>query len=268
MALSRYHFDHDHAGLIELKKSITSVRSKVLAHDVYRSMVEIDDVTTFMEYHVFAVWDFMSLLKSLQLQLTCVGVPWIPQGPTACRRLINEIVLVEESDEFADGYISHFELYLHGMRQAGANAKPMEAFIKRLRGEIPVPQALQTPGIPEAAAKFVATTWRILDGAPVHCQAAAFAFGREDLIPEMFEQVIRIDDHSGKLTHFKDYLARHIEVDADEHTPMAMRMLIDLCGDDDRKWTQCADTVTTAMEARLALWDAIHNAIMAGRSHL
>ncbi len=265
MALSRYHFDHDHAGLIALKKSIEPIRRKVLAHDVYLSMKEIGDVATFMEHHVFAVWDFMSLLKSLQLQLTCVRVPWVPSGPSACRRLINEIVLVEESDELGEGYISHFELYLEGMRQAGADAKPMESFIARLRGGTSVPVALKAPSIPQAAAKFVGTTWRILDGAPVHCQAAAFAFGREDLIPDMFEQVIRIDDHGGKLAHFKDYLARHIEVDADEHTPMAMRMLIDLCGDDDRKWMQCADTVNTALRARIALWDAIYHEILAGR---
>lgn len=219
-----------------------------------------------MAHHVFAVWDFMSLLKSLQRLLTCVRVPWVPQGPTTCRRLINDIVLVEESDELSGGFISHFELYVLGMEQAGAATAPVDSFIARLRAGIPVPEALQTPGIPRAAAEFVATTWSILDGAPAHCQAAAFAFGREDLIPEMFERVIRIDDHGGKLTHFKDYLARHIEVDADEHTPMAMQMLIDLCADDQTKWAECANTVNTAMTARLALWDAIHGAITVHRT--
>ncbi|MFC6081688.1 DUF3050 domain-containing protein [Sphaerisporangium aureirubrum] len=232
---------------------------------MYQSMVEIDDVNTFMAHHVFAVWDFMSLLKSLQLQLTCVRVPWTPEGPTVCRRLVNEIVLVEESDEMEDGYSSHFELYMQGMRQAGTSTVPVETFIDRLRAGESVPEALTTEGVPKAAADFVATTWGILDMAPAHCQAAAFAFGREDLIPEMFERVIRIDDHGGKLAHFKDYLARHIEVDADEHTPMAMQMLIDLCGDDKVKWDECANTVNTAMNARIQLWDSIHGAILAGR---
>jgi hypothetical protein len=210
-----------------------------------------------MESHVFAVWDFMSLLKILQQKLTCVGVPWVPSGPTASRRLINEIVLVEESDELGEGYISHFELYLDGMTRAGADRNPMDSFLRLLGLATPVPQALTMAGVPQAAARFVSTTWRIIDGAPVHCQAAAFAFGREDLIPEMFKQVIQIADPDGTLTVFKDYLARHIEVDGEQHTPMAMQMLIDLCGEDEAKWAECAATVRTALTARAQLWTAL-----------
>lgn len=103
----------------------------------------------------------------------------------------------------------------------------------------------------------------IIESAPVHSQAAAFACGREDLIPEMFQQVIQIDDGDGALATFKDYLARHIEVDGEQHTPMAMQMLIDLCGDDDAKWAECAKTVQSALAARYELWDGIHAAITA-----
>ena len=120
-----------------------------------------------------------------------------------------------------------------------------------------VTDALSAARVPPGAAAFVATTWDIIDAAPIHCKAAAFAFGREDLIPEMFQQVIQIDDGRDTLAAFKDYLARHIEVDGEQHTPMAMQMLIDLCGDDDRKWAECAKTVRLALKARRALWDAI-----------
>jgi hypothetical protein len=254
---SRYHWDRSHPGLNELQRAIKPERDKVLGHRVYRTLNSIEDVAAFMGSHVFAVWDFMSLLKVLQQRLTCVGVPWVPEGPKASRRLINEIVLVEESDELGDGYISHFELYLRGMEQAGAGTGPITTFIGKLRAGESVPGALASSGVPAGAAAFVATTWGIIDEAPVHCQAAAFAFGREDLIPEMFEQVIGIDDAEGALATFKDYLARHIEVDGEQHTPMAMQMLIDLCGEDDAKWTECAKTVQLALEARHALWDAI-----------
>jgi hypothetical protein len=257
MTSSRYHWDRSHAGLNELQRAIGPERDKVVGHRVYRTLNSLDDVITFMESHVFAVWDFMSLLKCLQRRLTCVSVPWVPEGPTASRRLINEIVLVEESDELGEGYISHFELYLQGMAQAGADTGPITSFIGRLRGGSSVPDALAASGVPSGAAEFVATTWGIIDDAPVHCQAAAFAFGREDLIPEMFEQVIQIDDGEGVLATFKDYLARHIEVDGEQHTPMAMQMLIDLCGDDRSKWADCAATVRTALEARAALWSSI-----------
>src|SRR5262249_47244198 len=102
---------------------------------------------------------------------------------------------------------------------------------------------------------------------PVHCQAAAFAFGREDLIPDMFEHVVKVNttEARGKLDTFVDYLARHIEVDGEEHTPMAMQMLVDLCADDDAKWEACADTVLTALDSRLRLWDGVLRAIRAIR---
>jgi hypothetical protein len=96
----------------------------------------------------------------------------------------------------------------------------------------------------------------------VHCQAAAFAFGREDLIPDMFQQVVTVNENVGGLDTFVDYLARHIEVDGEEHTPMAMQMLADLCGDDDAKWDECATTVTRALKARAQLWDGILAAIV------
>ncbi|MFE0464586.1 DUF3050 domain-containing protein [Kitasatospora sp. NPDC058965] len=257
MTSDRYHWDRSHPGLTALREAIEPVRREVVAHPVYRELNSLERVRTFQQSHVFAVWDFMSLLKCLQRQLTCVDLPWVPSGPTASRRLINEIVLVEESDELGEGYISHFELYLDGMRRAGADTAPMEQFLQLLGTGSGVAQAAKAAGIPAPAADFMAVTWDVIDSSPVHCQAAAFAFGREDLIPEMFEQVVRIEDADGRLTVFKDYLARHIEVDGEQHTPMAMQMLIDLCGDDRERWTECAATVHRALSARVALWDGI-----------
>ncbi|WP_327064963.1 DUF3050 domain-containing protein [Kitasatospora sp. NBC_01250] len=257
MSSDRYHWDRSHPGLTSLREAIEPVRQEVVSHPLYRRLDSLERVRTFQERHVFAVWDFMSLLKCLQQRLTCVQVPWVPSGPTASRRLINEIVLVEESDERGDGYISHFELYLEGMARCGADTRPIDGFLRLIGTGTGVPEAAKSAGIPSPAADFVAVTWDIIQSTPVHCQAAAFAFGREDLIPEMFEQVIRIEDADGRLTVFKDYLARHIEVDGEQHTPMAMQMLIDLCGDDTERWTQCAETVRRALSARVALWDGI-----------
>jgi hypothetical protein len=253
----RYHWDRTHPGLTGLRGAVAPVRKEVLGHGVYHRLGTLAQVRAFQESHVFAVWDFMSLLTSLQTRLTGVRLPWVPTGPTASRRLINEIVLVEESDELGEGYISHFELYLDGMERTGADTGPVRAFLALLGEGVAVAEAAAKAQVPRAAADFMAVTWRIIDAAPVHCQAAAFAFGREDLIPEMFEQVVRIPDAGGRLGVFKDYLARHIEVDGEQHTPMAMQMLIDLCGDDAARWDECATTVRDALRARLALWDAI-----------
>jgi hypothetical protein len=255
--MPRYEWGRSHRAVDELRGVIAAERKAVIGHPIYHQLYSLRDVNLFTEHHVFAVWDFMSLLKSLQAELTCVSVPWVPRGTPESRRLINDIVLVEESDELGGGFISHFELYLDGMRRAGADIDPIEGFLASLRAGSNVPNALARANVPVPATEFVSTTWEFIHSSPVHCRAAAFAFGREDLIPEMFEQVIKIDDQGGRLAVFRDYLARHIEVDGEQHTPMAMQMLADLCGEDQRKWSECADAVTTALRARVRLWDGI-----------
>ncbi|MFC4147529.1 DUF3050 domain-containing protein [Micromonospora mangrovi] len=263
--MSRYDWGGTHPGIERLEQAVTARRDAVVRHPLYAHLDTHEALVTFMEHHVFAVWDFMSLLTSLQRQLTCVTVPWIPTGPTGSRRLINDIVMVEESDELGDGYISHFELYVRGMREAGADTTAVDRLVELLRAGRPVSEALTEAGVPAPSAAFAGTTWRIIEQTPVHCQAAAFAFGREDLIPEMFTQVVAVNDRSRRLNTFVDYLERHIEVDGEQHTPMAMQMLADLCGDDDARWQECADTVNEALTARAKLWDDILAAIKEGR---
>ncbi|GAA4687189.1 DUF3050 domain-containing protein [Phytohabitans rumicis] len=261
--MSRYDWGQTHPGITRLEAAVDAARSRVVTHPLYANLDTHQAIVTFMEHHVFAVWDFMSLLKSLQRNLTCVRVPWVPTGPAGSRRLINDIVLVEESDELRGGFISHFELYVAGMAEAGADTSRVTTFIDLVRSGVHVKPALTDAAVPGPAAEFVRTTWGFIDTAPVHCQAAAFAFGREDLIPDMFTQVIAVKERGGPLEMFVDYLARHIEVDGEEHTPMAMQMVTDLCGDSEVKWQECADTVNLALSARYAFWDGILAAIKA-----
>lgn len=262
--MSRYDWGQTHPGIERLESAVSEARDKVVQHPLYANLDTHESLVVFMEHHVFAVWDFMSLLKSLQRQLTCVTVPWIPTAHTSSRRLINDIVMVEESDELGDGYTSHFELYVTGMREAGADTTAIEKLIDLLRGGTTVQEALVQAGVPQASIDFAGTTWDIIENQPVHCQAAAFAFGREDLIPDMFQQVVAVNERSQRLGLFVDYLERHIEVDGEQHTPMAMQMVTDLCGDDDAKWAACADTINTALAARARLWDSILAAVKAG----
>jgi len=261
--MSRYDWKKSHPGIERLEKAVDEARDRVVCHPLYANLDTHEAIVTFMEHHVFAVWDFMSLLKSLQRQLTCVTVPWLPTGPTGSRRLINDIVMVEESDELGDGFVSHFELYVAGMREAGASTSAVDELIDLLRAGTGVREALAQAGVPKPSAEFAETTWSIIETMPVHCQAAAFAFGREDLIPDMFTQVVAVNERSRRLGTFVDYLERHIEVDGEQHTPMAMQMLADLCADDEEKWQACADTVNTALAARTRLWDGILDVIKA-----
>ncbi|HUJ05316.1 MAG TPA: DUF3050 domain-containing protein [Streptosporangiaceae bacterium] len=259
--MSRYDWGQRHPGIDRLEDQIREARRAVIKHPMYAALDSREAIQTFVEHHVFAVWDFMSLLKSLQRNLTCVELPWVPTGPTGSRRLINDIVLVEESDERGGGFISHFELYLEGMTQAGADTSVIDSFIAKLRAGQPVLRTLDEVSVPAPAAEFVRLTWGLIESAPVHAQAAAFAFGREDLIPDMFQQVVGVNERIGSLDTFVDYLARHIQVDSEEHTPMAMQMLADLCGEDEDKWAECAETVNLALAARARLWDGILAAI-------
>src|SRR5258705_8776811 len=139
--MSRYDWGQRHPGIDRLEELIGDARNEVVTHPIYARLDGIGAIQTFLEHHVFAVWDFMSLLKSLQRNLTCVEVPWIPSGPTGSRRLINDIVLVEESDELRGGFISHFELYLLGMAEAGAGTSVIDGVIQLLRDKTAVSAA-------------------------------------------------------------------------------------------------------------------------------
>mgnify|MGYP000041083055 FL=1 len=117
-----------------VNEKIQATRTELLSHPVYARIKNLSDLQRFSESHVFAVWDFMSLLKSLQLNLTCVSLPWMPVGAADTRYLINEIVTGEESDvDQAGNRISHFELYLQAMNQMGASTSGIQSLISSLQ---------------------------------------------------------------------------------------------------------------------------------------
>ncbi|GAA0531347.1 DUF3050 domain-containing protein [Chitinophaga japonensis] len=246
--------------IAQIRDTIAPVREKIIQHPLYRRMQHMEDVRVFMQYHVFAVWDFMSLLKSLQARLTCTAIPWVPQGSAATRFLINEIVTGEESDLAPDGSrASHFELYLQAMTQAGADTGPMQACLLALQAGQPIAEVLQTASIPPAARAFMQYTFELIHHTPVHVQAAVFTFGREDLIPDMFLALVSDLDRQfpGQISVFKYYLERHIEVDGDHHSHLGMQMVEELCGKDADKWREAAQAAKEALEKRLLLWDGV-----------
>lgn len=241
-----------------LAARIAPLRSRLTAHPLYTRIQSADQLQTFMESHVFAVWDFMSLLKALQSRLTCVDVPWRPTRWPESRRFINEIVLGEESDVFEGRAISHFELYLEAMRESGADLGPISDLLAQLSagsGRF----NLTACGAPEPARRFVESTFALIQTGGVHAIAAAFTFGREDVIPEMFRGLVRDLNAQldGQFAKFQWYLERHIEVDGEDHGPLALRMVADLCGENEALWQEAALAAEAALEARLALWDGI-----------
>lgn len=222
-----------------------------------------------MESHVFAVWDFQSLLKAMQQRLTCTSVPWVPTTDPEARRLVNEIVLDEESDELPEGgSASHFELYLDGMRRAGADTGPIERMLDALRARPAQPrergaaevvdEVMRQAGAPDAARTFVGRSFDVIDSGSTHAIVAAFTYGREDVIPEMFRGLVSsLAARDPAWERFHWYLERHIEADDEKHGPICRRIVARLCGDDAAKWAEASAAARTSIEARIALWDEI-----------
>lgn len=243
-----------------LKKSLSDVRGEILGHELYRSPISTDRLHIFMECHVFAVWDFMSLVKTLQTKLTSVTIPWVPKADTDAARFINEIVLAEESDEHpGGGYVSHFELYRQAMKQAGADTKLIDALIERIENGQPLDAALKRLDAPPFIEDFLKTTFSFIEKGSIHEIAAVFTFGREELIPNMFQEIVkRIDrENKGRFELFERYLERHIQLDEFSHAPLALRLVSELCGEDDCKWQEAREAALQALAQRKALWDGI-----------
>ena len=247
-------------GIEGIRARVGPARERLLGHPLYRRLGTMEDVVCFMEHHVFAVWDFMSLLKRLQRELTCVGVPWVPSGDPEVRHLVNEIVTGEESDVDAGGRrTSHFEWYVRAMIEAGADPRPVLSAVDAVRRGASAAEALRVGGVPGAAREFASGTFRMAEHGGVHEVASAFTFGREDLIPDLFHGLIeRLSrEHPGRLDRFRSYLQRHIDVDGGEHGGLALRMVEALCGDDPARWEEAGAAAVAAIEARLQLWDGI-----------
>lgn len=235
-------------------------------HPAYHTLQSIEALRRFMEHHVICVLDFMSLVKSLQRDLTSMGPVWLPPANPEVARFINEIVLDEESDGEFPSYAkaaglgeeppaSHFEWYLAAMDQVGANTAPIREVVRRLRlGEAPV-KVLSSCDLPAASAEFGKTTFKLLEG-PLHVRAAVFFHGREDVIPRMFMPLVKELQASGTPCGLLlGYLERHIEADGDHHGPLARRMLDAIFGGDKRKLAEGIVGAEAALVARRALWD-------------
>jgi hypothetical protein len=242
--------------IARLQAALEPARNRLTTHPLYARVRTTEDFRTFMQYHVYAVWDFMSLLKSLQRALTCVEVPWIPVGSADVRYLINEIVLGEESDVDETGKrLSHFELYLDAMEQAGAGTDKIRALVGLLQAGAPLSEAIGSTE--EAVRPFLEFTFDTIKLNKPHVLAAVFTFGREDLIPDLFLPIVQGFPENSGLQKFKYYLERHIEVDGEHHSHLALRMLEELCWEDSGKWAEAETYARGALESRILLWDAV-----------
>ena len=253
--------------LDQIRAAIQPLRQALLSHPIYDKMGKPRALRTFMEHHIFAVWDFMSLLKVLQQRLCCVSIPWMPSADSTVGRFINEIVVGEETDEDGrGGYASHFELYHQAMTGYGADSGRIDRFLGVLRSGETVQRAMKSVELPDGVQQFVSHTFSEIEGGDICRIASAFTFGREDLLPDVFQKIVNelSEQSDGGLDAFNYYLLRHVELDSDEHGPMAARLISSLCGSDQSRWQAAEQAAVAALQSRLVLWDGINAAIKAG----
>ncbi len=236
----------------EIFSSLEYYQKKLYSHRIYSEINNIDRLKIFMKFHVFSVWDFMTILKALQKKLTCVDLPWYPKKNGEVVRFINEIVLGEESDEVEPGlYLSHFELYLKSCEEVGLDCKKInEEIINYLEFGI-------FKNLPTGIGNYVLQNLSFAEKED-HILASIFVFGREHIIPSMFENILKtLESSKIESPSFNFYLKRHIELDGEEHGPMSIKLLESLCGSDEKKWDDVYKYGLLAIESREKFWDEI-----------
>lgn len=239
-----------------IKLSLEPLHQQLRTHSLYAAIKTIDDLIIFMSHHVFSVWDFMNLLKTLQSQLTCTTIPWKPVLYPENARLINEIVLEEESDIIEGNVTSHFGFYLSALTAIQPD-NSIKEFLVHLESGRSYSDLIALPNVPAGARPFLETTYQLIQG-PLIGVASAFTFGRESLIPTLFQQIIDQAEvvQNPQLKKFIDYLERHIELDGDVHSKLAEKMVENLCRTED-DLAIAIEAAREALVARIALWDRI-----------
>ena len=245
-------------------KRLTEQQQALQNHRVFGLLKTVEDLQLFMSWHVFAVWDFMSLVKRLQRELTVLSTPWVPSPHPHSARLINEIVLGEESDEGpADGHLSHYEMYLEAMHEIGADTSTINQFVAAITSGQQPDDALKSGNIHPSIQQFVTQTLKTAEHGNLVEVLGNFFFGREDIIPRMFQSLL----DQWHLTReqapvFIYYLERHIELDSKEHGPAALNMLRTFTDNDDEALKQLEKAAEAAIQSRLQFWDALADEIV------
>lgn len=242
-----------------LRNDVEGLRQRLLDHPIYTETDSVERLRAFMSVHVFAVWDFMSLAKRLQREFTTTELPWMPPAEPMLARFANEVILTEESDRALDGTPkSHLEMYLDAMEEVGASTLQFRHFMGELTDGETLETALAHAEVPRFVRKFVKENITCAQCAPATGVMSSFLFGREDLIPDMFERLLPLwDGAETSVPHFTYYLKRHIELDGDEHGPIAQAALANLAGRNQRAWREAGRAAKRALRARIDLWDGV-----------
>lgn len=253
--------------MINIEKEFAPLKEQLEKHSIYKNVTDIKSLRIFMEHHVYSVWDFMSLVKFLQNEFAPSTFPWTPPTNKKLARFLNEIVLGEESDDDnQNSHASHFELYCMAMNEVKANSDLAWAFVNNIKQE-GLEKAFTNKNVPSSAKKFMIKTFDFIASDKPHVVAAAFAFGRETVIPMMFQELInKMNIKKEDAPTFHYYLERHIELDGDEHGPLALEIIETLCGDNPKNWEEALQAAKDSIEARIEFWNEVEREILSPKS--
>jgi hypothetical protein len=245
--------------LQNLKTNLLERSNEMKMHPVFSKLRSLQYLRKFMTWHVFAVWDFMSLVKRLQHEFTSLNLPWTPPVRPNAARLLNEIVLGEESDQTPTGiHASHFDLYVLAMREVGADSSQIEHFIDLIKAGIGIDLALKMINAPQAIINFVQSTINTAKNGSVTEVLGSFLYGREDAIPQMFKTLL--SDWSvpeSETPTFVYYLQRHIELDSDSHGPAANNLVTEIVQESEDRLFELYKAGLLAIEQRIEFWNAL-----------
>jgi pyrroloquinoline quinone (PQQ) biosynthesis protein C len=156
-------------------------------------------------------------------------------------------------------------MYIEAMEACGADTSGIAHFLSEVNSLKNIFVAIKKSNLHPNIKAFLDFTFRVIDEGKSHEIAAAFTFGREDLIPSMFTAILKNFQENFPQTDLSKliyYFERHIELDADDHGPMAMKMITELCGTDAQKWSDVEEVSKMALERRIGLWDAIEESLI------
>ena len=241
------------------KKIIIELKELLVSHQLFANKLSIEQVRVFMESHIFSVWGFMSLVKSLQIRITSNHIPWLPNKNTknGLTNFINEIILCEESD-YIDGigYTSHFEIYLLAMENIKANSEVIRKLIDKLKKEKYNKEFIDKLSIHNEVKDFIKFDLEISQSMNLPKIVGSFTLGREKVIPNMFSYIVPCIKEDASTRHLLTYLKRHICVDGDRHGPLSLKLLDVIC-EDEKDYFFAYSSGIKSLELRLKVWDKI-----------
>jgi hypothetical protein len=253
---------------IKLFNKLSPLTFQIIHHPLYADIASLGHLRIFMEQHVFAVWDFMCLLKELHRHLVSTGAPWLPPKDALSAHLIGNILAEEEGDLDEEGnYSSHYDIYLRAMEKIGASTASIKQLHALLMNGSSIEEALNQPSIREKTQQFVLTTFSFFNQ-EAHEIAAAFVYGREGITTSMFSPVIeKIEaETQGKLPEelstLMYYLKRHVQLDGEEHFPKALQMMESLMENNPKKIQEAEVSASKALKARIEFLDDIHRSFL------